>query len=215
MKCWVAVICVASLAGCYAAPQISVTDASPRRVGLLVQNAWLVPMQKVDEQAASLCRQHGLSYRRIDAVWINRTLKQVVYDCAGMERLLARKPQVRRLVIAKSISNDPKTAAWTKARVATDAWALCLRFAAERKAKETTQAPGLVAQEVVDACSKLEHAVYEPLEAAGEISSQFQGELHAQAVQYASDAVMSVRIKAEPIGQTDNHLAANIRTWNH
>jgi hypothetical protein len=168
---------------------------SPRRVGFLVQNALLVPMQDVDEQAASHCRQHGLSYRRTDAEWISPTLKRVAYECGSGDRPLARKPEVRHAAAAKPASEDPKAAAWTKARAATDAWALCLRFDAERKAKETTEASQSVAQEVVDACSGLERAVHEPLEAVGEDSGRFQADLHAQAVQNASDTVTRVRIK--------------------
>jgi hypothetical protein len=201
MKRWTAVVCVVALAGC-AGPRISVTDASAGRVGFLVQNAWLVPMQDVDEQAASHCGQHGLSYRRTDAVWIGPTLKRVAYECGGAERPLMRKLEVRRTpdraalsATAKPASEDPKVAAWTKAKAAIDAWALCLRFDAERRAKETTEAPRSVAQEVVDACSGLERAVHEPLEAVGEDSSRFQADLHAQAVQNAWDTVTSVRMK--------------------
>ena len=201
MKRWAAVACVAILAGC-AGPRISVTEASPRRVGFLVRNAWLVPMRDVDEQAASHCRQHGLSSRRTDAAWIGPTLKRVMYACVWAERPLTPKLEVRRTPVhaahsaaAKPASENPKVAAWTKAKAATDAWALCLRFDAERKAKETTEAPRSVAQEVVGACSGLEHAVHEPLEAAGEDSSRFQADLHAQAVQNAADTVTSVRMK--------------------
>jgi len=201
MKRWIAVVCVAALAGC-AGPQISVTDASPRRVGFLVQNAWLVPMQDVDEQAASHCRQHGLSYRRTNAVWIGPTLKRIAYECGRVERPLTRKLEVRRTPVraapsatAKPASEDPKAAAWTKAKAATEAWALCLRFDAERRAKETTEAPRSVAQAVVDSCSGLEHAVHEPLAAVGEDSSRFQAGLHEQAVQNAWDMVTSVRMK--------------------
>ena len=87
-------------------------------------------------------------------------------------------------------------AAWTKARAATDAWALCLRFDAERKATGTTDAPESVAQEVADACSGLERAVHQPLEAVGEDSGQFEADLHAQAVRNASDTVTNVRMKS-------------------
>jgi hypothetical protein len=191
MKRWTAVVCVAALAGC-AQHQISVTDASPLRVGFLVQNAWMVPMQDVDEQAASYCGQHGLPYRRTDAAWVGPTLKRVTYECSRVERPPARKPEVRRSATTKP---DPKAAAWIKAKAATDAWALCLRFDAERKAKETTEAPRSVAQEIVDACSGLERAVHEPLEAVGEDSSPFEADLHAQAIQNASDAVESARMK--------------------
>jgi hypothetical protein len=199
MKCWTAVgwiaaIWVATLAGC-GGPQISVADASPGRVGFLVQKAELVPMRDVDEQAASHCRQHGLPYRRTDAEWISPTLKRVAYECGGTERSLARKPEVRRAATGKAASEHPKAAAWTKAKAATNAWALCLRFDAERKAKETTEAPQLVAQDVVDACSGLERAVHEPLEVVGEDSRRFQADLHAQAVQNPSDTVTSVRVK--------------------
>jgi hypothetical protein len=197
MKRWPAVICVAALAGC-AGPRISVTDASPRRVEFLVQNAWLVPTQDVDEQAASICRQHGLFNRRTNAVWIGPTLKRVAYECDGAEPPLTRRREVRHTpaAIVKPASEDPKVAAWTKAKAATDAWVLCLRFDAERRAKETTEAPRSVAHEVVDACSGLEHAVHEPLERVGEDSSRFEADLHGQAVQNASDTVTSVRIKA-------------------
>jgi hypothetical protein len=97
---------------------------------------------------------------------------------------------------ATPASEDPKVVAWTKAKTATDAWGLCLRFDAERKAKETTEAPPLIAQEVVDACSGLERAVHEPLEAVGQDSTRFRAELHAQAVQSAETSVLSVRKKA-------------------
>lgn len=202
MKHWTAAVCVATLAGC-ANPRISVTEASPRRVGFLVQDAWLVPMQDVDEQAASHCRRHGLPYRRTDAAWVGPTLKRVAYECGPAERLLAREPEVRRVPVgaarpgpAKPAAVDPKVEAWTKAKVATDAWALCVRFDAERMAKETTEATRAVAQEAVAACSGLERAVHEPLEAVGEDSSRFQADLHAQAVQNAWDTVTSVRMKA-------------------
>ena len=201
MKRWTAVVCVATLAGC-AGPLISVTDTSPRRIEFLVQDAWLVPTRDVDEQAASHCRQHGLSYRQTDAVWTGPRLKRIAYECVGAERPLTRKLEVRHKPVgatpsatAKAASEDPKALAWTKAKAATDAWALCLRFDAERKAKETTKVPQLVAQEAVDACLALEHAVHEPLEAVGEDSSRFQADLHAQAVQNALDTVTSVRMK--------------------
>ena len=186
-------VCAAFLTGC-SGPLISVTDAAPRRVGFLVRNAWLVPMQEVDDRAASYCRQHGSSYRRVDSSWIAPTLKQVAYECDLADRPQPRKQTVRRAA-AKPVADDPKAAAWIKAKAATDLWALCLRFDAERKASETTETPRSVAQEVVDACSGLEHAVHEPLEAAGEASRGFQADLHAQAVQNASDAVASARIR--------------------
>jgi hypothetical protein len=201
MKRWAAVVCLATLIGC-SGPKISVTDMSPHRVEFLVQNPWLVPMQDVDEQAASHCRQRNLSYRRIDAVWIGPTLKRVAYECGGAQRPLTHKREVRRSATAKPASEDPKATAWMKAKAAIDAWALCLRFDAVRKAKETTEAPPSVAQEVVDACSGLEHAVHEPLEAIGEDSSRFRADLHAQAVQNASDTVTSIRIKTSvPISE--------------
>ena len=187
-------VCIATLAGC-SGPKISVTDISPRRVGFLVQNPWLVPMQDVDEQAASHCRQHNLTYRRTDVVWIGSALKRVAYECEGVERPLVRKPQVRRAAIAKPASEDPKAAAWMKAKAAIDAWALCLRFDAARKAKETTEAARSIVREVLVACSGLEHAVHEPLEAIGEDLSRFQADLHAQAVQNAAHTITSVRIK--------------------
>jgi hypothetical protein len=203
MKCWTAVVCVATLAGC-AGPRISVTDASARRIGFLVQNAWMVPMHDVDEQAASHCGQHGLSSRQTDAAWIGPRLKRIAYECGCMERPLTRKLELRRTPVraansatAKRASEDPKAAAWTKARAATDIWALCLRTDAERRANDTTEASRSVAQEVVDACSGLEHAVHEPLEAVGEDSLRFRVDLHAQAVQNASDTVTSVRIKTD------------------
>lgn len=192
MKRWSAAVCVATLAGC-AGPQISVTDASPRRIGFLVQNAWIVPMQAMNEQAASHCGQHGLSYRHTDDVWISPTLKRVAYECAGAEPLLTRRREGRHAATPRRA--DPKVAAWTKTKAATDAWALCLRFDAERKAKETTEAPRAVAQEVVDACSGLEHAVHAPLEAVGEDSARFHADLHEQAIQDASKTVASARMK--------------------
>jgi hypothetical protein len=191
MKRWIAVVCVGSLTGC-AGPQISVTDASRHRVGFLVQNAWMVPMQDVDEQAASYCGQHGLPYRRTDAAWVGPTLKRVAYECGWVDQPQTRKLGDRRSTATKP---DPKAAAWTKAKAATDAWALCLRFDAERKANETTEPPRSVAQQIVDACSGLERAVHEPLEAVGEDSSPFEADLHAQAMQNASDAVESARMK--------------------
>jgi hypothetical protein len=195
---WTIAVCIATLAGC-AGPQISVTDVSPRRVGFLVQNAWRVPMQDVDEQAANHCQQQGLSYRRIEAVWISPTLRRVDYECGSAQRPSARKPEVRRAATAKPASDDPKLAAWTKAKAATEAWALCLRFGAERKAKETADAPRLVAQQVVGACAGLEQAVHEPLQAVGEDSSRFQADLHEQAVQNASDRVTMVRKTGVPV----------------
>ena len=196
MKRWTAGVCVAFLAGC-AGPQISVTEASARRVGFLVQNSWLVPMQDVDEQAAGYCRRHGLSYRRTEAVWIGPALKRVAYECGFAEQPLTPKLEVRRTPTAtakpKTASDDPKVAAWTKAKAATDAWALCLRFDAERRAKETTEEPLVVAQEVVNACSGLERAVHEPLAQVGEDSGRFQADLHVQAVRNASDTVTSIR----------------------
>lgn len=201
MKRWAAVVCVAIVGGC-AGPRINVTDASPRRIGFLVQNAWLVPMRDVDEQAASHCRRRGMSSRRTEAAWIDPTMKRVAYQCVLAERPPAPKLEVRRTPVhvahsatAKPASKDPAAAGWMKAKAATDAWALCLRFDAERKAKETTEAPRSVAQEVVDACSGLEHAVHEPLQAIGEDSSRFQADLHAQAIQNAADTVTSIRMK--------------------
>ena len=201
MKRWIAVVC-ATLAGC-AGPRISVTDASARRVEFLVQNAWLAPEQDTDEQAASHCRRHGLSYRQTDAVWVSPTLKRIAYECEPAERSPTRKPEVRRTPVraapstaAKPASQDPNAAAWTKVKAATDAWALCLQLDAERRAKETVEAPQSVAQEVVDTCSGLEHAVHEPLEAVSEDSSRFQADLHARAVQDARNTVTNARTKA-------------------
>jgi hypothetical protein len=200
MKRWTAGVCVAFLAGC-ARPQISITEASARRVGFLVQNSWLVPMRDVDEQAESHCRQHGLSYRRTEAVWIGPALKRVAYECGVAEQPLTRKLEVRRTPTAtanpKTASDDAKVAAWTKAKAATDAWALCLRFDAERRAKETTEDPLVIAQEVVNACSGLERAVHELLAQVGENSGRFQADLHIQAVRNASDTVTSIRKKTD------------------
>ena len=92
MKRWIAVACIAALAGC-AEPRISITDASLRRFEFLVQNAWLAPLRDMDEQAASHCRQHGLSYRQTEAVWISPTLKRIAYECSGPERTPPRKPR--------------------------------------------------------------------------------------------------------------------------
>jgi hypothetical protein len=200
MKRWTAGVCVSFLAGC-AGPQISVTEASARRVGFLVQNSWLVPMRDVDEQAAGYCRQHGLSYRRTEAVWIGPALKRVAYECGLAKQPLTPKLEVRRTPTAtanpKTASDDPKVAAWTKAKAATDAWALCLRIDAERRAKETTEEPPVVAQEVVNACSGLERAVHELLAQVGEDSGRFQADLHVQAARNASDTVMNVRKKTD------------------
>ncbi len=201
MRRWAAVMCVVILAGC-ADPRVSVTDASPARIEFLVRDARLSPMQDVDELAASHCRRYGLSYRRTDAVWVSAALERVAYKCEA-ERPLTRKLEVRRApahaahpASIKPPLEDPKVAAWTKAKEATDAWVLCLQLDAERKANETAEAPQSVAQEVVGACSALEHAVHEPLEAVGEDSSRFQTDLHAQAVQNARDAVAGARIRA-------------------
>jgi hypothetical protein len=208
VKCWLAVMGFSTLAGC-AGPSISVTDVSPHSIEFLVQNARLVPMQDVDEQGASHCQQHGLSYRRTDVMWVGPTSKRVVYECIRMEAQPALKPKIRRAPVrparpaaAKPTSADPKIAAWTKAKAATDIWALCLRFDAQRKAKETTDAPQSVAQAVVGACSGLEHAVHEPLEAVGEDSNRFEADLHAQAVQNAIDIVTTVRNEGGRVGFT-------------
>jgi hypothetical protein len=193
MKRWTIVVWVAALAGC-AGPKVSLTDVSQRRVGFLVQDAWFIPMQDLDERAASHCGQHGLSYRRMDDVWISPTLKRVVYECSEAEGPLTRKLAVRRAAPRRA-AMDPQVTAWTKAKAAIEAWAVCLRFDAERKANETTEAPRAVAQEVVAACAGLEHAVHAPLEAVGEDSPRFYGDLHEQAVEDASKAVTSVRMK--------------------
>src|SRR4051794_36513064 len=147
VKCWIAVMGFSALVGC-AGPSVSVTDVSPHSIEFLVQNARLVPMQDVDEQGASHCQQHGLSYRRTDIMWLSPTSKRVAYKCIQMEAQPALKPEVRRAAVrparpaaAKPTSADPKMVAWTKAKAATDIWALCLRFDAQRKAKETTDAP--------------------------------------------------------------------------
>ena len=68
----------------------------------------------------------------------------------------------------KPTSEDPKAAAWTKAKTAIDVWSFCLRFDADQRAYETTEAVQSVAQKVVEACAGLEQAVYEPLKAVGE-----------------------------------------------
>ena len=111
MKRWTAGVCVAFLAGC-AGPQISVTEASARRVGFLVQNSWLVPMQDVDEQAAGYCRRHGLTYRRTEAVLIGPALKRVAYECGFAEQPQTPKLEVRRTPTAtpkpKMASDDPR-----------------------------------------------------------------------------------------------------------
>jgi hypothetical protein len=155
-----------------------------------------MPMQDLDELAASHCQQHRLSYRRRDVGWISPTLKRADYECGRPEQRLTRKLEVPHSTTANPATKDPKVAAWTKAKAATDAWALCLRFDAEREAKGSTDPPQSVAQEVIGACSGLEHAVHEPLEAVGEDSTQFQADLRTQAVQNALDTVTSVRIKA-------------------
>ncbi len=199
MNRWTAGVCIAALAGC-AGPRISVTDASPGRFEFLVQDAGPVPMQDMDEQAASHCRQYGRSYRRTKAVWTSPTLKRVAYECGPAERSPKRQPEARRTpshatpaTAAKPASNDPRPAAWAKVKAATDAWALCLRLDAERRARETTEAPQLVAEKAVGACSGLEQAVHEPLKAVGEDSSRFQADMHAQAVQEVGNAVASAR----------------------
>jgi hypothetical protein len=206
VKCWIAVMCFSTLVGC-AGPSVSVINVSPQGIEFLVQNARLVPMQDVDDQGASHCQQHGLSYRQTDVMWIGPTSKRVAYECIRMEAQPALKPQVRRAPVrparpaaAKPTSADPKMVAWKKAKAAADTWALCLRFDAQRKAKETMDAPQSVAQAVVDACSGLEHAVHEPLEAVGEDSKQFQADLHAQAVQNAIDIVANVRNEGKRAG---------------
>lgn len=195
MTRWTAVVCVATLAGC-AGPQISITDVSPRRIEFLVQNAWLVPMQEVDKQAANHCWHHRLSYRQTESVWIGPSFKQVAYQCVSAA---SHKPEAPRTsvhpspsAVAKPASKDLKAAAWANAKTAADEWALCLRFVGERKAQETVEAPQSVAQAVVDACSGLEHAVHAPLAAVGEDSSGLQTDLHAEAVQYAADTVAGV-----------------------
>jgi hypothetical protein len=109
-----------------------------------------------------------------------------------------REPHARRPTTAKL--DDPKAAAWVKAKAAADAWVLCLRLDAERKAKETAETPESVVQEVVDACSGLEQAVHEPLQAVGGGSSQLQTDLHAEAVQHVSERVTSVRMKPGGVG---------------
>ncbi|HYZ24379.1 MAG TPA: hypothetical protein VE690_19685 [Rhodopila sp.] len=210
MKRWAAVVCAATLANC-AAPQISVTDASPRRVEFLVQSPTLVPMQDVDEQAAAHCRQRGLWYQKADAVWVGPTAQRVTYECIGAEQspmppTKARPRPARAAQPAeKTPRGDPKASAWAKARAATHSWARCLQRVATRKAKETSEALQLIAREVVDACAEQEHAVHEPLIAIGEDSSSFQADMHAQAVQNAADAVRGIRTAAgepavEPAG---------------
>lgn len=194
MKRWSVLVCTIILAGC-SGPQISVTDATPRRVGFLVRNAWMVPMQDIDEQAASYCQEHGLSSRRADTVWIAATLKRVAYECDGAEQAPTRKQKGRRQAVPKPAAEDPKAAAWTKAKAATDVWALCLRFDAERRARESAEPPRAIAQKAVDSCAGLEHAVHEPLQAVGEDSGGFEADMHAQAVQNASDVVTSARVK--------------------
>lgn len=195
MKTWAALVCIIAVAGC-AGPKISVVDASPRRVGFLVQNARLVPMQDIDERAASHCRQHGLQFRRTNAVWIGPTLKRVAYECGPAEPALTRKPAVSGSSPALPASADPKVVAWTKAKAAMDAWSLCLRFDAERKANETNEPSFSIAQEVVAACSALERAVHEPLQAVGEDSGRFHSDLHEQAIQNAWNTVTSLKMKA-------------------
>ena len=213
VKCGIAVLCFSALAGC-AGPSVGVIAVSPHSIEFLVQNARLVPMQDVDEQGASHCQQHGLSYRRTDAIWVGSTSKRVAYECIQMEAQPVLKSEVRRAPVrparpaaAKPTSADPKIVAWRKAKAATDTWALCLRFDAQRKAKETTDAPRSVAQAVVDACSGLEHAVHEPLEATDEDSKRFQADLHAQAVQNAMDIVTKVRSEDRHAGFTAAGIA--------
>ena len=155
MKRWLTGVCVATLAGC-AEPRISVTDASPRRIEFLVQDARSVPVRDMDKQAASHCRRHGLSYRQTDAVWTSPTLKRITYECRPAKPPLKRRPEPRRMAVqappataAKPVSKDPRAVAWAKVKAATDAWALCLRLDAERRAQETTEAPQSVAREAV------------------------------------------------------------------
>jgi hypothetical protein len=178
-----------------------VTGVSPRSIEFLVQDALLVPTDDVDEQGASHCQQHGLSYRRQRVVWIGPTSKRVAYECIRAEpplrKLAARTPaRPAGSMTAKLASKDPKIAAWAKAKTATDVWALCLRFDAERKAKESADAPQSIAKMVVGACSGLEEAVHAQLRTVGDASDQFEADLHAQAVQNAADTVTNIRMKA-------------------
>ena len=168
MKRWTAMACATILAGC-AGPQISLTDASPRRVAFLVHNAWLVPRQDLDAQAASYCRQHGRAFRQANARWITPATKQVTYECTGAARPPPSQPEVGLAPVRRAhhevrqpAVRDLRAAAWAKAQAATDTWALCLRFGAERQAIDTAEAPQLAALAVVHACSELEYAVHEP-----------------------------------------------------
>lgn len=195
MKRWTMVVWVAALGGC-AGSKVSVIDVSQRGVGFLVQDAQFVSMQDLDKRAASHCQQHGLPYRRTDDLSIGRNLKRIVYECGEPQQPSTRKLAVRRSAPAKRPGMDPQVMAWMKAKAATDAWALCLRFDAERKANETTDTPREVAQEVAAACAGLEQAVHAPLEAVGEDSPRFHADLHEQAVEDASKTVANVRMKA-------------------
>lgn len=107
---------------------------------------------------------------------------------------------VAHLTTVKSASHSSKAVAWSKAKTAIEAWVLCLRFDGERKAKETTEAPQLIANQVVNACSKLEQAVHEPLKAIGVYSNGFEEDLHAQAMKNVGNMVMDVRMKTDEPG---------------
>ena len=93
MKRWITVVCVAALSGC-TEPHVSVTDASPRRIGFLVENAELMSMPDLGEQAASHCQRHGLSYRLTDDAWIGPTLRRIIYECGKAEQPLPHKMTV-------------------------------------------------------------------------------------------------------------------------
>ena len=152
-------------------------------------------MPDLGEQAASHCQRHGLSYRLTDDAWIGPTLRRIIYECGKAEQPLPHKMTVHHAPPVKPTSEDPKAAAWTKAKTAIDVWSFCLRFDADQRAKETTEAVQSVAQKVVEACAGLEQAVHEPLKAVGEDLLRFQADLHAQAFQNAQDVVTSVRVK--------------------
>lgn len=202
MRGWVALACLALAAGC-TTPQISMTDATRQHVTFLVRNPLMTPRQAVFQQAAGYCRQLGRSYQPTKTISINTNLTEMSFDCVEAEAPSSRSAEMRRkpprparVAAEKPPRSDVKAAAWAQAKTAADAWALCLRFGAERKAKESADVAPLVAISVVGACVDLERAVHAPLQAIGEDSNRFQADMHEQALQSAADTITDVRTRA-------------------
>lgn len=189
-------------------------DPSSDGINYLVQDSLLAPGSDLDERAASHCGQYGVPARRLGSERIAPTSFRITYECLKPRPVVAREalpvppkphPPSASPPHAAPKPNQDRAAAWARATAATVSWEFCLRFDAERLGRESADPPLTVARSVVNACSGLEQAVHDPLIAVGEDSPEFHAQLHARAIQDATETVAEVR---EPTGGTASSATA-------